>query len=216
MKILLISNGYPPHRWAGTETYTAGVAQELSTRGHQVHVLCAGEWETGNAYWNGSSDELQHGVEIRRLHLNWSKASDPSGYLYNNPVVGKYVSQYLRELQPDIVHVTSCETLSASVLQSVHDNSIPLVLSLTDFWFLCPRINLLRSDGANCSGVTTAWDCLRCQLLGKRAYEWTRRICSEPLTSRILIDVSRHPFLTSRRGLRGFACDMDDRKVFLR
>ena len=215
MKILLICNGYPPHRWAGTETYTAGIAEELSTRGHQVQVLCAGEWESGAQYWNGISNKSHRGVQVRRLNLNWRRAPDPASYLYDNPIIAEHVTEYLRELQPDVVHVTSCETLSASVLQSVNESSIPLVLSLTDFWFLCPRTNLLRSDGVNCSGITTAWECLRCQLLGKRAYEWTRRVCSENSTSRLLLDLSRRPFFTRKRGLRGFACDMEERKAFL-
>ena len=30
MKLLYISNGYPPHRWAGTENYTAGTSVTLT------------------------------------------------------------------------------------------------------------------------------------------------------------------------------------------
>lgn len=215
MKIVLIANGYPPHRWAGTETYTAGIANELRQRGYQVQVLCAGEWEEGEQYWNGFSDEVCQGVQVRRLNLNWMKSPDPFGYLYNNPVVGDYLASFLKQEQPDLVHVTSCETLSASVLKSAKEAGLPLVLSLTDFWFLCPRINLLRSDGANCSGLTTAWDCLRCQLLDSKAYRWPRRFLSEKGTSGLLMNASRHSLLTRQRGLRGLAGNMDDRKEFL-
>lgn len=216
MKILLISNGYPSDRWAGTETYTAGIAEELRQRGHQVQVLCAGEWQTGDRYWNGYSDEVRHGVQVRRLNLNWMKSPDPFSYLYCNPVVGDYLAAYLKQERPDLVHVTSCETLSASVLKVVKDAGLPLVLSLTDFWFLCPRINLLRSDGINCSGLTTLWDCLRCQLLHSKAYRWTRRVLSDENTSRLLMNISRHAFLTRQRGLRGMAGEMENRKTFLR
>jgi len=215
MKILLIANGYPPHRWAGTETYTAGIAEELKARGHQVEVLCAGDWQTGSQHWNGYSDEVYHGVTIRRVNLNWTKSPDPSGYLYNNPVVADYLAGYLKESRPDLVHVTSCETLSASVLWVVKKAGMPLVLSLTDFWFLCPRINLLRSDGANCNGLTSAWDCLRCQLFESRAYRWPSRLFSEKATSQLLTKVSQYPLLTRQRGLRGMAGNMADRKGFL-
>lgn len=216
MRILLIANGYPPHRWAGTETYTASIAECLDARGHQVQVLCGGEWHNGPTYWNGHLDEVYHGVAVRRLNFNWTKAPDPFLYLHNNPVVRDYLAGYLREFRPDLVHVTSCETLSASVLQVVKKAGLPLVLSLTDFWFICPRINLLHGNGTNCDGLTTAWDCLRCQLLESRAYRWPRRILSEQGTSHLLTKVSQYPLLTRQRGLRGMAGDMANRKAFLR
>lgn len=215
MRILLISNGYPPDRWAGTETYTAGIAEGLNARGHQIQVLCAGKWRTGSQYFNGYSDGSYHGIAVRRLNLNWRKASNPFGYLYNNPVVADYLNGYLEQIQPDIVHVTSCETLSASVLKVTKEAQLPTVLSLTDFWFLCPRINLLRSDNENCDGLTTAWDCLRCQLLNSKAYRWPKRFLPNKWVSPLLSSISKYPYITRQRGLRGLAGNMEKRKEFL-
>jgi glycosyltransferase involved in cell wall biosynthesis len=215
LKILFICNGFPPHRWAGTETYTAGIAKAMQARGHLVQILCAGGWQKGSNYWNGHEDDFHEGVPVRRLNLNWKKAPDPFRYLYDNPVVGEYLAGYLEEVRPDLVHVTSCETLSASVLRVVKEAGLPLVLSLTDFWFLCPRINLLRSDGANCDGQTTPWDCLECQLRYTKAYRWARRILPDKSVPLLLETISQYPQLTRQRGLRGMAGDMGDRKAFL-
>ena len=215
MKILFVTNGYPPHRWAGTETYTAGIAEELQRRNHQVQVLCVGEWEAGSSYWNGHEDAVYRGVAVRRLSLNWTKAPDPFLYLYNNPAAADYLACYLNEQRPALVHVTSCETMSASILRVIKEAGIPLVLSLTDFWFLCPQVNLLRSDGENCNGLTTAWDCLRCKLFGEKAYRWPSRLLPEASVAYLLQAVSKHPFLTRRQGLRGMAGDMAARKEFL-
>ena len=78
MKILFISNGFPPRQWAGTETYTAGIAQELDRQGHQVQVLCGGDWQEGPEYWNGYTDEFYQNIPVRRLNFNWTKAPDPN------------------------------------------------------------------------------------------------------------------------------------------
>lgn len=215
MKILFISNGFPPQQWAGTETYTAGLAQELLQRGHQVQVLCGGDWQEGAEYWNGFSDESYHNVAVRRLHLHWSLAPRPFEYLYKNPVVADYLARYLEELQPDLVHVTSCDILSASILDVIKAANLPLILSLTDFWFLCPRWNLLRSDGENCSGVTSAWDCLKCNLLNEKAYLWPNSVLPESIVAQFLTRASKYPVLTRQRGLRGMAGDMDQRKEYL-
>lgn len=215
MRILLISNGYPPNRWAGTETYTAGIAEGLQACGHQVQVLCAGEWQTGPQHFNGYADEIYRGIPVRRLNLNWMKAPDPFGYLYNNPDIASYLENDLKNNPPDMVHVTSCETLSASVLKVVKDAKLALVMSLTDFWFLCPQINLLRSDGQNCNGQTTAWECLRCTMSHSKAYRWPSSFLPERSVSSLLMGVSRSPFFSRLRGLRGMAGDMAKRKEFL-
>ena len=216
MKILFIANGYPPRRWAGTETYTAGLAKELQRRGHFVQVLCAGEWDKGPAYLNGAEDDLHDGIQVRRLNLNWQKAPDVFRYLYDDPVVEQYLVNLLTLDRPDLVHVTSCETLSASVLRAAKRTGLPAVLSLTDFWFLCPRMTLLHGDGALCDGQTTPWQCLRCMLYSGKAYRWPKRLLPDRLLGPILLEISRHSSLTRQRGLRGMAGDMANRKALLR
>ena len=204
MKILLIANGYPPHRYAGTEVYTAGIAEGMRELGYQVQVVCVGAWEIGNQYWNGFSDEEYNGVAIRRLNLNWKKAPDPFRYLYNNPFVEKYLRDYIQIVKPDLVHVTSCETLSASVLKTAKDARLPLVLSITDFWFLCPRINLLKCNNEICDGLTDAWECLRCQLSDTKIYRWSRRFLDERRVKDFSSKLVNIRFLLAQRGLRGY------------
>jgi glycosyltransferase involved in cell wall biosynthesis len=216
MKILLISNGFPPRQWAGTETYTAGLAIELGKRGHQVHVLCGGNWQEDADYWNEPTDEFYQGIPVRRINLNWTKAPDPFRYLFENSVVADYLRNYLKIIQPDLVHVTSCERLSASVLTVVKQAGLPLVLSLTDFWFLCPRITLLRGDSENCDGQTTTWDCLKCLAHGAKIYRWPRSVLPEPGVAALLTAVSRFPIFTRQSGLRGMVGDVAGRKRYLR
>lgn len=216
MKILFVANGFPPARWAGTETYTAAIAGEIMRKGHNVQVLCCGDWHDGENHWNGYSDEIYNGIPVRRIHLNWQKSPDPQKHLYNNPFIAQYLENYLREIKPDLVHVTSCETLSASVLEVVKKNHIPLILSITDFWFLCPSINLLRSDGQNCSGHTTPWECLKCTARPSKPYQWMSRVLPEKGVETLLTGLSKIPAVTRQRGFRGMVSDMADRKQFMR
>jgi glycosyltransferase involved in cell wall biosynthesis len=215
MKVLFISNGYPPQRWAGTETYTASLAEGFYRLGHEVHVLCAGEWDSGDVYWAGVSDDVHNGVHVRRLHLNWEKSPNPFRYIYENPVVADYVEGFLDWLRPDVVHVTSCETLSASVLRVVKAANLPLILSLTDFWFLCPRINLLHGDGRNCDGRTTPGECTECMMWQTRAYRISKKVLPNRLLVPILETVGKTPFVARLRGLRGWTGNMKERGIFL-
>lgn len=215
MKVLYVTNGFPPHRWAGTEAYTAAIAREFHGRGESVQVLCVGAWDNGEAYFNGYEDSTYEGIPVRRLNLNWTRADDPFTWLFDNPVTASLYGRWLDEWRPDVVHVTSCETLSASVLRVTRERALPLVLTLTDFWFICPRMTLLRSDMRTCDGRTTAWECTKCLSRGSKAYRWPSALLPERAVAGLLTAVGRQRVLARQPGLRGMIGDMDARKAFL-
>jgi len=171
MRVLLVTLFFPPTRNAGTENYTLGVAESLQRRGHQVEVICAEDWERGEAYWNGVRTEQYKGVTVHRLSLNWLKADNPNQVLYDSAEVESWFEQFLLQHQPDVVHVTSTITLGVGLLRAMQRLAIPVVLTLTDFWFICPRVQLTRHDGALCNGMTSAWDCQSCLAADSRQFQ---------------------------------------------
>lgn len=211
MKILLICHFFPPASTSGAENYTFHLARALVQKGHEVQVLCAGTWDNGEHYWNGFTDEVFEGIQVRRIHLCWHKAPDPNRYLYDNPMTAQHLRDWLREIQPDIVHVTSCYTLSASVIPVCKEAGLPLVVTLVDFWFLCPSLHLLRSDGLLCDGQTTPWDCLRCMLFRAKAYRWPAKVLPDSAIQPALTALSKSA-LNRSRSLRGMALNMEERK----
>lgn len=215
MRILFLTNGYPPLHTAGTENYTAGLAAFLVRAGHQVSVVCVGDWDRGSAPFNGTERGEVDGVTITRLNLNWTRGPDPNRYLFDNPLTERYVGELLDIVRPDVVHITSCYTLSASVIRAVKARGCPLIVTLTDFWFFCPRLTLLRWDGSLCDGQTTAWECLRCMLGEAKAYRWPDRVLPQALVQTALTLASRTPVFSRRAGLRGMALDMAARKQLL-
>ena len=148
MRILLISHFFPPKYNAGTEKYTLSLAVGLQSNGHEVEVLCAEDWDEGEHYWNGVTEDIYQGVLIHRIHLNWLKAGNPNKILYDSSLIEEWTNQFLKGNDFDIVHITSASSLGAGVLRSVKRAGIPLVLTLMDFWFICPSVQLLRSDGS--------------------------------------------------------------------
>lgn len=212
MKILLVSHFFPPNRVAGAERRALGYAQELQKLGHNVQVVCAGDWDQGKQHWNGFVDEVYQGVPVRRLNFNWSKARDPNHSLYDNPLVEEFLGKWLDEWQPDVVHVLSLLTLTAGVMRAVKARGLPLVFTLVDFWMICPRISLVRDGGVLCDGHTSQWDCLRCMLWHSRTYHRLRRVLPEAPTAAFLSWASRHRWVSRQRGLSGMALDMGDRR----
>lgn len=215
MRILFLCHFFPPTHAFGAENYTFNLAKALLHKGHDVQVLCVGTWDRGEHYWNGFTDELVEGIQVRRLHLCWYLSPDPNGYLYNNPVTANHLRDWLVQVQPDVVHITSCYTLSASVIQVCKNVGLPVVITLVDFWFICPSLHLLHSDGDLCTGNTTPWQCLRCLMYGAKAYRWPARLFPDSVLDPVLSAISRTSTINRQRGLRGIALNMVERKSFL-
>lgn len=215
MKILLASSFFPPNQIGGTEMRNLGYASILKNLGHEVQVVCAGDWGSGPKYLNGYIDEIYHEIPVRRVNINWVNAPDPNRYLYNNPLIEEKFTNWLDEWKPDIVHITSCHTLSASIVNAAINKQLPVILTLTDYWFICPRVNLVRGDSSLCQGRTSSWECLECLLWGTTAQNGINSILPKKTASSLITWVSKHPEVSRIRGFRGMALDMDDRKSYL-
>lgn len=179
---------------------------------HEVEVVCAEDWDSGEAYWNGVTEDTHKGVRVHRIHLNWTKANNPNQVLYDSLPVEKWFGSFLDLTRPDIVHVTSAHTLGVGVLRAARRAGIPLVLTLMDFWFLCPRTILLRGDGKLCDGLTMAWECQHCLLTSSNLYRRMQVILSPKYQRALWAGISQKPILARQRGALGWALDVADRK----
>jgi len=112
--------------------------------------------------------------------------------------------------------VTSCNTLSGSLITAARRRGVPVVLTATDFWFVCARNTLLKPDGSLCSGPETPWKCAQCMLADAKAYRWPRRLLPKETVASLLQAVGRFPVVTNRRGFRGMLGDWQGRFDFLR
>ena len=215
--ILLITHFLPPSHTAGTEQYTLALGKILQTRGSHVTILCAEDWDHGEKYWNGVTQETLEGVPVLRIHLNWVKAKRTNQYLYDSQQVEQWLDQYLACQKFDIVHVTSTYSLGVGVLRSVKRAHIPLILTLMDFWFLCPSIQLLRSDGELCDGLTTPFQCESCLMADSNIFNKVKVIpLPEQITARFWDALSHIDVISRQRGLRGMLLNMEHRKKVMR
>jgi len=215
-RILLVVDVYPPARVGGATVYTVNLAEQLVKMGLEVEVLCAGSWEAGEAHFNGMTEEERNGVKIYRIYLNWRKAPAPFDYLYDNVTLAPVFREFLLEHHPDVVHINSCLTLSARVIEEAWRLGIPTVLHLHDFWFLCALQNLVRKDGSICYGPESPWDCQRCILAGAKALRWSDRVMPAALQRQLFTVAGRVAWVTRLPGLIGMLGDMERRQTYLR
>jgi len=168
MRILIAVHGYPPTHTGGAERRSQRTARYLSAHGDTVRVIAieaveAGEHETRH------EDSNDAGVQLRRLWIGSNCTTDPFVESWDNPLTARALDDAIREERPDVLHLFSGYLMSASVVRVARQHDIPIVVSLTDYWWLCHRITLICTDGSRCDGPSPV-GCARCHAETRRRY----------------------------------------------
>jgi len=156
-KIVQVVHHFLPRYPHGTEVYTYHLSKELQ-RGNEVYIFCR---ERKDFFGKEiSKDELFDGLPVRRLYHNPPPTFEAT---YRNYFVDREFECFLDVIKPDIVHFQHLVQLSASMIEVANRKFIPTILTLHDFWFLCPQIQLLTNDNQICSGPDSKVKCGKCK-----------------------------------------------------
>lgn len=162
MRILLAAHQFFPEHYAGVEIVTLGLAKELRRRGHETFVLAPKRSIPGNDIEPGEIEDYEfEGVPVRRIGRPKEGVSRPYNLDFRNDVMADRVREYMREIQPDIVHAEHFQGLSAVAIPAFKESGVPLVYTATDFWTMCPVVDFRRHDGVMCTGPELT-HCTRC------------------------------------------------------
>lgn len=176
MKIVLPVHHFPPHSMAGAELYTFRLARWLQAHGYDVEVVCVEAIDWGRPGDLRVAADAYEGIPVRRLSFNLLEARDRLRWSYDNPLIGAWFAEYLKRTRPDLVHFQAGYLLGVAPVLAAHDAGIPSVLTLHDYWFLCPRITLQRGDGSLCETIPESpAGCAWCMRLASRRYRYPDR-----------------------------------------
>src|ERR1051326_3482072 len=165
VKILVLTNLYPPHHAGTYDLRCQSVTELLRLRGHSPLVL------TSN---HGLNTEQRDAEIHRRLRLNGAYGH-PAVTVYRAlQVIEEHNNRVLREaiaeVHPDLVHVWSLGALSKSLIFALRNSRLPTVYDIADRWLAddlradpwlrwwnAPGANVLRS-GLELAGKRTRLD----------------------------------------------------------
>jgi glycosyltransferase involved in cell wall biosynthesis len=176
MRILMAVHHFLPRFTGGAEQHVHRLATELRRRGHAPSIVCVERIDTGPPAGVAWQDDVYDGLPVRRLSFNLAAAPDPARWEYNNPWIGEHLNQLMRETGADVFHLKGGYLISASPLRSARILGVPSVVTLSDLWFLCPRITMLRSDGRLSALPISAPACARCLGEEQRRYRLPGRL----------------------------------------
>lgn len=170
MRILIAVHHFPPTFGGGAEWRAYRTARGLRQAGHQVRVVCVESIKHGDGGRLEDVVTACDGIDVHRLHFSLAKSPDPFLWSYRNPLVGDTVAGLVREFRPDVLHLIGGYLMSGSTIEAAQTAAVPVVLTLTDFWFLCPRITLVRSDSSLCASPADSAACALCLCKERRRY----------------------------------------------
>ena len=172
MRIVLAVHHFPPRRASGAELRAYRLACWLVQAGHEVQVVCIeGTEDLAQGKGLGCVEEMYDGISVQRLSFDLKSWPDPIYWAFDNPFLYQHFEPLLARTKPDLLHLVSGYLMGIAPLRAAQKLGIPSVVTLTDFWFLCPTIQLLRGDDSLCWGPESA-ECTRCWLNRWRPFHW--------------------------------------------
>ena len=143
MKVLQISHGIYPLSHAGTEIYTADLAQALIGRGIDVTVAIPATAKTSEALSKGQLQPFVVPIERAPKGRFGNKLRYAT---FRGPLWQDELRLLIQRISPDVIHIQHAIGFGPTLFEWLEKFGLPLVITLPDYWLLCPGI-LRDCDG---------------------------------------------------------------------
>jgi len=160
MKILYLVHQFYPEFYTGTEKFVLNVAAMNQKAGHKVKVL------TYSFYENSFHERREGDILLKEFPykgipvLTYRHKSTPTDLHtgVGDNELGKIAVKLIAEEKPDVVHVGH-PMRTAEFIQACMQLQVPYIMTLTDFWLICPKVILITSANGLCTGPDGARAC---------------------------------------------------------
>jgi glycosyltransferase involved in cell wall biosynthesis len=137
----------------GVESHTHELARELGARGHRVAAFAL-DFGAGLEPYSVATKEHE-GVRVTRLAYRFHDHRALAD-LVVRPRASAALVAWARAEKLALVHVHHASGHGLALVPALVAAGIPVVMTLHDYWPLCPRGQMLRTDGAVCAEAEPA------------------------------------------------------------
>jgi len=161
MHILYAVHQFFPNHYTGTERVVLNLCKQMQRVGHRVTVLTYGISDVGGFTDAGlffiKKYEYQ-GIPI--ISIRHKKNTDLVSFTIIDNDMVTFLDNLLSEGKYDTIHV--CHPMRVgSIIRSAENKNIPVILTLTDFWLMCPMGIATTQKGILCTGSGDGMKCLQ-------------------------------------------------------
>lgn len=152
MRILKVIHGYPMRYNAGSEVYSQTLCHGLAGR-HEVHVFTREE-DAFAPDFRLRQEHDEHDSRITVHVVNNPRLRDS----YRAPGLDQRFAEVLERVRPHVVHVGHLNHLSTTLVREAALREVPIVLTLHDYWLMCPRGQLMQTFPEDPTALWAACD----------------------------------------------------------
>ncbi len=161
MKILYTIHQFYPMHYTGTEKFLLNLSSYIQRSGHKVKIV------TYSFYEDSFYSESRGNVLLREffykglpvIAIRYKQMPADMDYTIGSNELSDIAEEIIRTEKPDLLHVAH-PVRTAEFMNAAIRAGIPYVLTLTDFWMLCPKSILHTTQGNLCSGPSGGNKCL--------------------------------------------------------
>jgi glycosyltransferase involved in cell wall biosynthesis len=156
MRILYVVHQFFPKHYTGTERFTLQIAQQMQKLGHRPAVVTYDRWGELVGFENLTSEILVKRYNYASVPVTALRHVKPRNLL---GMIDPQIAFAFKNLalDSDVVHITHPMWLS-SIGMECKNVGIPVVMTLTDSWLLCPR-GLMDTGYLLCNGPEAGKRC---------------------------------------------------------
>lgn len=166
MRILIVLHQFYPEFSGGTERVSLNLAHCAQRAGHYVRILACAVSPNAASNSDGTGGagllhSVYEGIPVSLLPRALLPASADFSLEVEKSLV-QPLADWMQGERFDVCHVMHTMRMSTAVLAAQHCG-LPYILTLTDFFLACPRINQVDLDNQVCDGPEGGNRCgLRC------------------------------------------------------
>lgn len=161
MKILYVVHQFFPKHYTGTERFVLNVSKQMQKMGHEVKVLTYAIIENDGfkkqGFYMVKEYEYQ-GVPV--ISIRHEAIPEMVSFSVNDNTMEPLLERILSAEKFDVVHVAHPMRLG-SIVKVAKEKNIPVVLTLTDFWLMCPRGIAVLPNSELCSSPEMGTKCIK-------------------------------------------------------
>jgi glycosyltransferase involved in cell wall biosynthesis len=166
VKLLHVGWGFRPFRYGGLIQYVEDLMAAQVERGHEVAYFCAARHYPvlrGPRLRRWKRDGVRmYEVTNSTLPLGGQRGTpDPLAEL-DHPPTERLFERALDAFAPDVVHVHELLGLPSSLFGLAQRRGIPVLMTLQDYFPLCPTIKLWDAEQQVCERLTPGEMCAVC------------------------------------------------------
>jgi len=169
-RVLIVSQLFPPYFIGGAEIAAYEQSKMLKKMGWEVKIFAG---KINNSIKRYALTKEKNELDIMRINLHDIDFYHDKYLNIDKEQIREMFRQQLYDYAPDVVHFHNIYGLSLGMVEDCKKFKIPVVMTLHDYWGICPKNLLLDEKGSICN-----------------INDGTCSICQNHITSESGIDVS--------------------------